>query len=252
VGFDALSDNSTGSRNIALGYGAGQLISTGSNNIDIGNSGAEGDSGVIRIGTEGTHKGTFIAGISGVTAGGGVEVYINANGQLGTIKSSRRFKYNIQNLGATSDRLMDLRPVAFRYKEAAEDGTHPIQYGLIAEEVAKVYPDLVQYDKQGKPFTVYYHLLTPMMLNELQKAHHQLAAQQTEFSSLKATVQNQSSALQTQSSAVSSLRHTIQLLLAVVVAFGLPALVGAASALSARIRRPLPKWNRRRVETCAS
>ena len=205
-GSGALLHNTTGSSNIAIGHSAGQLITTGSNNIaigtdvgyighgittgsnniDIGNQGLEADSGVIRIGTPGTQQATFIAGINGVTASQGVAVYINANGQLGTLTSSARFKFDINRLGTNSDKLMDLRPVSFRYKEAVADGSHPVQYGLIAEEVAKVYPDMVQYDKQGKPFTVYYQQLTPMMLNELQKAHKDIADLKAEMAELKA------------------------------------------------------------------
>jgi hypothetical protein len=145
----------------------------------------------------------------GSTASKGVAVYINANGQLGTLTSSRRFKKDIHDMGSVSDRLMQLRPVTFRYKQAADDGTHPIEYGLIAEEVAKVYPDLVQYDKAGKPFTIYYHLLTPMLLNELQKAHREnvamkaahktettaIEAARTEITALKATLRSQSAEL---------------------------------------------------------
>jgi len=179
---------STGNNNIALGYGSGQNIATGSNNIAIGNSGASTDSGVIRIGTTSSQTATFIAGINGVTAAGGVPVIITPSGQLGTVTSSARFKFDVHSLGAVSDRLMSLRPVTFRYKESSPDGSHPVQYGLIAEEVAKVYPDLVQYDSQGKPFTVYYHLLTPMMLNELQKAHRQAETQEAEIQSLKSEV----------------------------------------------------------------
>jgi len=78
-----------------------------------------------------------------------------------------------------------LRPVTFRYNDAAEKGPHALQYGLIAEEVAKVCPDLVQYDKTAKPYTVYYHLLTPMLLNELQKTHRQAEAQRTQIALLK-------------------------------------------------------------------
>ena len=191
--------------------------------IDIGNTGSGSDSGTIRIGSTGDQIATFIAGISGVKASGGVEVYINSNGQLGTVNSSRRFKFDIKEIGATSDRLMDLRPVAFRYKEADQDGTHPIQYGLIAEEVAKVYPDLVQYDKAGKPFTVYYHLLTPMMLNELQKAHQQIAA-------LTAGQENQSSE-------VGSLQRTVGLLIVVVAAMVLAVAAGDGWLLITRTRR---------------
>ena len=244
-GAYALFANTTGSYNIALGYGSGQGITTGSNNIVIGNSGTSADNGVIRIGTFGTQKATYLAGISGVQSNGGVAVYVNASGQLGTLTSSRRFKYDIKDMNATSDKLMDLRPVMFRYKAASEDGTHPIQYGLIAEEVAKIYPDLVQYDKEGKPFTVYYHLLTPLMLNELQKAHHQNEAQKTEIDALKAEQQKQGSELaslrqmleQKQSSEAAAPRQAQQSHPLVFTAFVMVACVGAAFALASRTRQ---------------
>jgi len=97
-----------------------------------------GESNTIRIGNQFNNK-TFIAGISGVTTGGtGAAVLVDANGQLGTISSSRRFKDDIQDMGDASSDLMKLRPVTFRYKQAQEDGSHPLQYGLVAEEVAEV------------------------------------------------------------------------------------------------------------------
>ncbi|HLK60638.1 MAG TPA: tail fiber domain-containing protein [Chthonomonadaceae bacterium] len=225
VGLFTLYLNQTGSNNIAIGYGAGQNIASGSNNISIGNGGVASDHGVIRIGTPRTQQATFIAGINGVTASQGVPVYINANGQLGTLTSSARFKYDIHSLGAVSDKLMRLRPVSFRYKAAAEDGSHPIQYGLIAEEVAQVYPDMVQYDNEGKPFTVYYQQLTPMMLNELQKAHQ-------DINSLKAELQNQSTEM-------GSLRRTEQLQLLV-----LSALVMTTSLVGAFVRAARKRHSR--------
>ncbi len=97
---------------------------------------------------------------------------------------------------------MQLRPVTFRYKEATEDGTHPIQYGLLAEEVAKVYPDLVQYDKAGKPFTIYYHLLTPMLLNELQKTYRQANEQRAEITAIKASHRAEIAALKSELAAL--------------------------------------------------
>lgn len=178
--------NASGNNNIALGVQAGYNI-TGSQNIDIGSGGVAGESNAIRIGTPGNQTAAYIAGVDGVTSSGGVAVYINANGQLGTVTSSRRFKYDINDLGDGSDKLMKLRPVMFRYKQAAPDGSHPLQYGLIAEEVAEVSPDLVQYDKEGKPFTVYYNKLTPLLLNEFQKAHRRADAQQTEIAALNPT-----------------------------------------------------------------
>ena len=234
-GYLALYGITSGSNNTALGANAGYNLTTGSNNIDIGNEAAGSDSGIIRIGTKGNQTAAFIAGIDGVTATGGVAVYVNANGQLGTLTSSRRFKFDIKDIGTVSDKLMDLRPVTFRYKEASSDGTHPIQYGLIAEEVAKVYPDLVQYDKDGKPFTVYYHLLTPMMLNELQKAHQ-------EIKSLKAGQQNQTTALQSQ---VNSLQNQVRFLLLIGFVF-------LATYALAGSRRLFPDWRPRLTENCAA
>ena len=187
-GVGTLYSNTTGSNNIALGYHAGSYLTTGSNNIDLGNPGLAGESGVVRIGTQGAQTAAYIAGINGFGIGRGVPVYIDSFGRLGTLTSSRRFKQDIHTMDHASDKLMQLRPVIFRYKQAAGDGSHPLQYGLIAEEVAKVYPDLVQYDKAGKPFTIYYHLLTPMLLNELQKQHRQIVAQKSEIAAQKKEV----------------------------------------------------------------
>ena len=109
--------------------------------------------------------------MNGVTVSSGTAVYIDSNGQLGTITSSVRFKEDVESMGDASEGLMKLRPVTFHYKAPYDDGSHLLQYGLIAEEVAKVFPDLVQYDQQGKPFTVRYHEINTMLLNELQKQH---------------------------------------------------------------------------------
>ena len=112
----------------------------------ISTSGARatlGDSGVIRIGTSSTHTSFFAAGINGVTSPSGVEVFIGTGGQLGTVQSSRRFKEDIQDMNDASSGLLRLRPVTYRYQQPYPDGSKPIDYGLIAEEVAEVYPDLV-------------------------------------------------------------------------------------------------------------
>ena len=211
IGVVALYGNTTGDRNIAIGLGAGANLTTGSHNIAIGNLGVAGESGTIRIGTSGTHTATFIAGINGVALSGGINpVYIDANGQLGMMPSSRRFKNAIHTMGPVSERLMQLRPVTFRYKAAAQNGTHPLQYGLIAEEVAKVYPDLVQYDQAGKPLTVYYHLLTPMLLNELQKQHRQNEALKTEISALKSELASLKQSQQQERSALAKLTALIE------------------------------------------
>ena len=94
---------------------------------------------------------------------------VDANGQLGTISSSRRYKEDIQSMGSVSERVMALRPVTFHYKQPTNDGSKPVQFGLIAEEVAETFPELVVYDEQGKPETVSYHLLATLLLNEFQK-----------------------------------------------------------------------------------
>jgi len=198
VGDYALYANTEGNYNMASGYASMYRNTTGLSNTAygyeslysnvIGNWNTAYGPNALYLGTTSSQTATFIAGINGVTAAGGVPVIITPSGQLGTVTSSARFKFDVHSLGAVSDRLMSLRPVTFRYKESSPDGSHPVQYGLIAEEVAKVYPDLVQYDSQGKPFTVYYHLLTPMMLNELQKAHRQAETQEAEIQSLKSEV----------------------------------------------------------------
>jgi Chaperone of endosialidase len=182
VGTQALLYNTSGINNIAIGTAAATNVSGGgSNNIDIGSYGVAGDSGTIRIGDSvGAFVQTsfFAAGIYGV-APGGVGVVINSSGQLGAPSSSRRYKEDIQDMSEGSRGLMDLRPVTFRYKKAAEDGSKPLQYGLIAEEVAEVYPELVVYNKDGLPDAVQYQVLPAMLLNEVQK-QYQHARQQDE------------------------------------------------------------------------
>jgi len=175
-GANALQNNTTGSNNIALGYLAGLNLTTGSNNIIIGNTGVAADLNTLRIGVQGTQTRTFISGIRGTRVTGGQTVMVNANGQLGVTSSSQRYKENIQPMGDASNPLMQLRPVTFHYKQAEEDGSKPIQYGLIAEEVEQAMPDLVIYNKDGTPESVAYHLLPSLLLNEYQKQGHKLAA----------------------------------------------------------------------------
>jgi hypothetical protein len=173
-----LTFNATGASNIALGDSAGiHAPPDNSNSIYIGSLGSASDSaGTIQIGTGGTQTSFFAAGITGVTTGANdaVAVVIDSHGQLGTINSSQRFKEDIQDMGDASDGLLRLRPVTYRYKQAYEDGSKPLDYGLIAEEVATIYPDLVVRDRDGKIQTVQYQKLTPMLLNELQKQAEQI------------------------------------------------------------------------------
>jgi len=173
VGHGALSSNTTGGNNIALGDSAGSLLSTGGNNIDIGHVGVAGESGNIRIGTSGTQTATFIAGIRGVAIAGAQPVGVNASGQLGIRASSARFKENIKPMDKASEAILSLTPVRFRYKKNLDPKGVP-QFGLVAEEVANVTPDLVTTDEEGKPFTVRYDEVNAMLLNEFLKEHRRV------------------------------------------------------------------------------
>ena len=200
-GAEALLYNTTGSNNIAIGVNAALNVSAeNSSNIEIGSEGSSGDSGAIRIGTSPNQSSFFAAGVSGVTTGlnDAVPVLIDSNGQLGTVSSSRRFKEDIQDMGNASEGLMRLRPVTFRYKKLFDDGSKPIQYGLIAEEVAEVYPDLVARSGDGQIETVKYQLLDPMLLNEVQRQQKEMQAQQTEIRDQKALVLTQQGQLKAQ------------------------------------------------------
>ncbi len=174
---------SNGSRNAALGFYAGFTLTSGSNNIDIGNpGGAAAESNTIRIGTTPTttagnvlapHTATYIAGIGG-TQVTGAAVYVTASGQLGVLASSERYKTDIAPIASSTNRLGQLRPVSFHLKN---DPKGDVQYGLIAEEVSKVYPELVIRDESGKIQGVRYEELTPMLLAEVQKQQQLGAAQ---------------------------------------------------------------------------
>jgi hypothetical protein len=180
IGSAALQSNLTGIYNIALGVGAGEnLTGEESDNIYINNHGNTGESNAIRIGEAGSQTAAFIAGISGSTSASGVAVLVNGDGQLGTTTSSRRFKDQIADLGTESDVLMKLRPVVFYYKPEL-DSTHTRQYGLVAEEVAQIAPNLVVFDDKGEPQTVRYHFVNAMLLNEVQKQRRQIEQQQSE------------------------------------------------------------------------
>ena len=185
IGLEALSSNTTGSNNIALGTSAGSNLSTGDNNIDIGNSGVAAEANTIRIGIAGTQSATFIAGISGATASGGAAVFVNANGQLGTVTSSRRFKQEIKPMDKSSEAILALRPVTFRYKQEIDPKGIP-QFGLVAEEVEQVNPDLVVRDGEGKVYTVRYEAVNAMLLNEFLKEHREVEEQQATIAQLKA------------------------------------------------------------------
>ena len=146
-GVNALFNNTTGHSNLAFGTAAGLNLTTGSNNIEIGNVGVAAESNTIRLGTVGTQQATYIAGISGKTVAGGVSVMIDTNGHLGTLTSSARYKDKIQPMDKASEAILSLQPVTFRYKKELDPQGIP-QFGLVAEQVAKVDPDLVARDER--------------------------------------------------------------------------------------------------------
>src|SRR5438128_754689 len=168
-GQNAHRSNTTGSSNIALGSNAGFNLTVGSNNIDIFDRGVAGEANTIRIGKQGTQRTTFIAGISGATVTG-TAVVVDSNGQLGVAPSSQRFKDAIQPMNKASEAILALKPVTFRYKHELDPKGIP-QFGLVAEQVEKVNPDLVARDADGKAYTVRYEAVNAMLLNEFLKEH---------------------------------------------------------------------------------
>jgi hypothetical protein len=196
VGSAALASLTGGSGNVAIGAGAGGNLSAAeSNDIYIGNSGIAGESNTIRIGYIGTITSAYIAGIYKKTSSSGTEVFVNATGQLGTIKSSLRYKHEIADMGDESDVLMKLRPVAFYYKPELDD-TQTRQYGLVAEEVAKVAPELVVFNEDGTPETVRYHFVNAMLLNEIQKQRQRIEEQQIANEQQNNTIAQQQAQIQ--------------------------------------------------------
>ena len=172
-GVNALASITTGSNNIAIGYQSGQTLSTGNGNIYINAAaGTTNENSTIRIGTGQTA--CFIAGIDGIGVSGN-GVVVDNNGQLGITLSSKRFKHNIEDMGEASANILNLRPVTFAYNS---DRTEEQQFGLIAEEVNQLFPAIVSKDEEGQPYTVRYHMLPILLLNELQKMHAIITQQQ--------------------------------------------------------------------------
>jgi hypothetical protein len=177
-GAHSLTANTTGSGNTVLGFNAGNSITTADNVICIGENVAGAN----------VSNRCFIGNIFGATATGGVAVFINSSGQLGAIPSSRRFKEDIKAMDQTSELLFALKPVTFHYKKEI-DPAGTSQFGLVAEDVEKVNPDLVVRDKEGKPYTVRYDAVNAMLLNEFLKEHRKVAEQEATITQLKAELQ---------------------------------------------------------------
>src|ERR1017187_6119425 len=193
IGDGALGYN-TGSGNIAIGAGAGSGVFSGnSNNIHIGTNGGYTDGGVIRIGGSNAFGDEvqlqfFAAGIYNANSGGNA-VSVNSLGQLSSQSSSRRFKQDIRDMGDNTDAVMGLRPVRFRYKAHRPDG--PEQYGLIAEEVQEVAPEVVGRGQDGQIDSVRYDQVNVMLLNEVQKQNRELQAQKQHAQQQDETIRQQ-------------------------------------------------------------
>jgi hypothetical protein len=175
-----------------------------------------GDLGTIRIGEEfevGGQHSCYIAGISGKTVAGGAAVFVNSDGKLGTNTSSERFKDHIQSMGEASEAILALRPVSFRYKKEIDPHRIP-QFGLIAEEVERVNPDLIIRDKEGKPLTVRYEQINAMLLNEFLKEHKKVEEQQATIAELKSAVAKHEAAGSKQEAAIALQQKQIQTLTA--------------------------------------
>jgi uncharacterized coiled-coil protein SlyX len=208
VGYYALN-NTGGSGNIAIGAFAGADLTTGDDNIDIGNLGVGNESNTIRIGTTGKQTRTVIAGISGATVPGGVGVIVGTTGKLGTVVSSVRFKDQIKPMDKASEAILALKPVTFRYKKELDPEGVP-QFGLVAEDVEKVDPALVARDDKGKPYSVRYEAVNAMLLNEFLKEHRKGQQQDRKIEELEATIVELKSTITRQQEQINALAAGLQ------------------------------------------
>jgi hypothetical protein len=186
IGTGALSNNTVGNNNVALGFTAGSQQTTGSNNVYIG---------VGTPGVAGESNACYIASIFGQTLDFGIPVLINGSGKLGAMTSSKRFKEEIKSMDKASEALLALKPVTFRYKKEI-DPAGTSQFGLVAEDVEKVNPDLVVRDKEGKPYSVRYEQVNAMLLNEFLKEHRRVEQLEKQIERLTAGLQKVSAQLE--------------------------------------------------------
>ena len=209
-GLSALAFNTTGAFNIALGTSAGQNLTTGDRNIDIGNLGVANEGNTIRIGTTGDQSATYIAGIAGQTVGaGGSTCYVDNDGKLGVFLSAHRFKTDIADMATASEAILALRPVTFHYKPELDKTGIP-QFGLVAEEVEAINPDLVTRDKEGKVTTVRYEAVNAMLLNEFLKEHRKNQQQEATIARLEKQIEVLAEGLQKVSAELESAKSVQQ------------------------------------------
>src|SRR6478752_3264546 len=200
TGLGALLANTTGSNNVAVGLTAGSALTTGSGNVCIGAgvNGVAGESNTTRIRNVYT------------TVANGRAVYVNADNKIGTLSSSRRFKHDIQPMDKSSETLFALKPVTFRYKKDA-DPSQALSFGLIAEDVAQVSPELITRDEEGKPQTVRYEAVNAMLLNEFLKEHNKNEVQAKTIAELKSTIAQQQRAIEQLATQMQKVSAQVQL-----------------------------------------
>ena len=190
VGYQAGRNLTSGQGNTMIGLTAGSALTSGNNNVYIDNDGVASESSTIRIGRTGVGGQTrfFGTGIYGVTTGSAttLPVLVDVNGQLGTAASSRRFKENIERLDESMlSKLAQLEPVKFNYRH---DATHGIEYGLIAEQVAEVMPELIAHDADGQIYSVKYQMLPALLLHACQQQEKTLQKLESQLAELKARI----------------------------------------------------------------
>ena len=206
-GVTALDNNTTGSNNIAVGSTAGFNLTTGDFNIDIGNNGIAGEAFTIRIGDVEAQTRAFVAGISAVPVTG-TAVVVASDGQLGVAPSSQRFKDEIKPMDKASEAILALKPVTFRYKHEIDPKRIP-QFGLVAEEVAKVNPDLVVRDEKGEIYTVRYDAVNALLLNEFLKEHRKVEQQAYKMDAADRKIQEQEATIAELKSGMKALAATV-------------------------------------------
>src|SRR5438874_2724258 len=199
IGAHALDQNVTGSSNVALGFQAGLTI-TGSGNVCIGENilGLTGESNVTRI-----------RNIGSTAQANGVFVTVGAGGKLGFQVSSRRYKDDIKPMDKASEALFALKPVSFRYKQEIDPARSP-DFGLIAEDVAIVNPDLVARDEEGKIVTVRYQAVYAMLLNEFLKSHSKVQEQEAVIAQVKSNAAKQEATIARQQKQIEALTEGLQ------------------------------------------
>jgi hypothetical protein len=198
-GLVALFNNATGSDNVALGVAAGNNVTTASNVIAIG----------ANVSGENVSNTCYIGNIFGVTSGGATAVYVNSLGKLGTVVSSQRFKDEIKPMDKDSEAILALKPVTFRYKQEIDPARSP-QFGLVAEDVEKVNPDLVVRDGERKVNTVRYEAVNAMLLNEFIKEHRKVEQQEMAITELRSNAAKQETTIALQQHEIKALMASLK------------------------------------------